>query len=137
MNAIKNRITKAAVVTGIIAGLLYGSWALYANYTDGIILASQAAAVQFICSALLGFFMTFIMDQICASKRTPRFIMIPASVITPLLLTLFVSYYSHYLNDTPNIIITILPSQILGLIWTSLYTAKLLKVTANTAPTTA
>lgn len=127
MNSLKQRITKASVLTGFFAGLLYGSWALYANYAAGTSIALQASAVQFVCSAFIGFIMTFMMDQICNSQTLSRIIIIPSAIILPMIFTFVVSYYAHYSNGTPNIMMTILPSQILGVVWTTLYTLKLMK----------
>jgi len=121
----KNRISKESILTGCIAGLLWGSWAYYVHYEFGFATASQAALSQGIGSAFVGTILTMTMDYIYKIESWPRTVMIVASIVSPMLLATGMLVVVHLLTGTPDILQTMLPSQPLGYAWTTVYTVKL------------
>ena len=119
------RISRASVLAGLIAGLLWGSWAYYVHSEYSFAVAGRASLTQFIGSALLGTIMTMIMDWIHQAGGLSPSLKISGSILLPVLFAFATLYIVHLATATPNILMTILPSQPIGLAWTTSYTFKL------------
>lgn len=103
-------------LSAILAAIIYGGWAAYANYSHGFNASVMASAVQ----AIYAFTSTFIVGRI-AEKVYVRFGCgfkgITVGFIIAFLVMLIIPIAVHLLAGTPEIIMTILP----GLIWGALY----------------
>jgi len=106
------------------AGLLgYGGWALFVNYSAGIEMALRAAAVQGGYSFALTLGMTLVIERLF--HGLPQKHAAWLTVVLSSIATWCVAFGIHTLNGTPNVIATILPGFIVGIIYTTLYVVAL------------
>jgi len=119
-----NRRTRI-LIPAIGAAIVYGSWALYANWDHGLSSAVKASLTQ---AAMSFFFTAFISSLIeylfTLSQRLLFRFLLPvfgASALTSSLLVL-----AHVMVGTPEIVRTILPSIVIGFIYGVGYTILLI-----------
>jgi uncharacterized membrane protein (UPF0136 family) len=124
----KSRISKESILSGVVAGLIWGSWAYYVQHKYGFVVAGKAALTQGIGSAFLGSALTITMDLIYKIESWPLAVKVPASVMLPMILATIALATVHYISGTPDIIKTMLPSQPVGYAWTLIYTLKLYNI---------
>ena len=122
--AAKGRIR--AGVTALAAGLLYGSWAAYANWEHGVDAAVTAAAAQTLISVTATLVLVLILEKLFRLAASPRAGFIAASVGTSLLAIAMLAG-GHAAASTPEIWLTIAPSALVGTIFYFFYSAMLLR----------
>jgi len=106
------------------AGLVgYGSWALFINYSAGIEMALRAAALQGGYSFVLTLGMTLAIERLF--QGLPQKHAVWLTIALSGIATWCVAFGIHTLNGTPNIIATILPGFIVGIIYASVYVVGL------------
>lgn len=110
----------------IVACLGQGSWAAYANHGFGARAALRASATQAIYAFLGAAFMTLLMEWLFSlpRRRAARFAAATLgsmAVMTTILSTL------HWINGTPNLALTMIPSLVIQVVYSTLYTASLLR----------
>lgn len=106
------------------AGLLgYGGWAFFVNQSAGMGMGLRAAAIQGGYSFILTLGMTLITEKLYRSLP-PRHSTWLTVVLTSGTIW-WVAYGIHTLNNTPNIVATILPGFIIGAIYTTAYVTAL------------
>jgi hypothetical protein len=102
-------IIKRGVISGAIFTLLWSGWAFYINFEHGSLKATNAAIAQGSFTIINAFLYTVIMESLYEVSKTKltRFInafIVPNTIMTTIL------YFVHSLNETPNILGTIVPS---------------------------
>ncbi len=115
------------VGVGIIAGLMWGAWALVANYEAGMKAALMAGATQFTMSFITASGITILVEKLL-EKLLGSTLRIPLAMGIPIALIFAAQYGAHSLTGTPNIIITILPALTMGSAWCIVHGIKLLKL---------
>lgn len=117
----------SVLISGIIAFLLYGSWAVYANNDYGLFIALRSGFAQGLISLFVTMIMTFAMEQVFAKVklRGLRFIF---TAFGPLTILLGLMIFVHWLIGTPQILKTVLPSITVGTLYCCIYTCGLFRV---------
>ena len=107
---------------GLVAGVLYGSWAIYANRGHDVAHVARAAATQFVLSFCSTAFLTLLIELVVARGRSLANLVLAA--VGPLagMIALFIAV--HWLSGTPNILRTIAPSASIGLVFCIVYVVK-------------
>lgn len=116
------------------AGLLgYGGWAFFVNQSAGAEMALRAAIIQGGYSFILTLSMSFFTEKLFAylARRLPTLHAPWLTVVLVSATTVWIAIGIHSINGTPNIIATILPGFIVGMIYTSAYVAALKVVLRN------
>lgn len=111
----------------IISFTFYFAWTWYANsrVTDDVALLLRSALVQSSYSALMTLtFATLLSWTINKMKCHKQPYM---AIIPPLLMQSSTVYFINYLNQTPNLILTIIPSIFFTAIFGVVFTFSLLK----------
>lgn len=113
---------KAAVVACVVQG----SWAAYANHDFGLRAALRATAAQAVYSFLGAAIMTLLMEWFFSvpKARGARF---AASTLGSMSILLTVLVTVHWINGTPNLLLTMVPSLVILVIYSTLYSASLLR----------
>ena len=121
-------------VASAIAGMLvYGGWAVYANFDHGLAIAQRSGFVQGSYSFVLTFLMTLVTESLFA-KIAPRYRMALTTVLVSVIL--FTSAYSiHMLVGTPEILMTIFPGFVIGTAYTLVYVIGLTRAVQLRAQT--
>jgi len=108
--------TPTAILTAIAATIVYGGWAVYANYEHGLHAWGMAGAIQGIYAFLSTLSVTHVAQKTCVKYQYGI-----KGIIAGFLMSFFVMLtlplFVHSLFGTPNIWKTILP----GLIWGCVY----------------
>ena len=103
---------------------IYGGWALYINWSSGLWQAGKSGLAQGVYSGTNTYIYARIIES--AFDRISHPLMkwlIPA--LLPNLLFLSVLSSVHWIVGTPEILLTILPSAVVGTGYTALYTTQL------------
>lgn len=111
-----------------LAGFVgYGGWAVWINSQHSVSAGISAGLVQGSYSLLLTFCMTFIMEILWRQLRHVRGRLVLTIGITGLVI-LLASSTLHWLFKTPEILLTILPGLIIGLVYTTGYIINLARL---------
>lgn len=113
------------VGAGLVAGMLWGGWAFFANYEHGFTIALKALCAQGVMSFTIASFVTslvafFVSLPLATSVKFSLGVLVPVTIIFCLQLSI------HLAAGTPNIITTIFPSVSTGGVWCFIYARKLL-----------
>jgi hypothetical protein len=100
--------------------VLWAPWAAWANHEFGWDAASRAAVTQSTMSFFITLFMTFSIEAISARQYSP-WRQWSYSVLGPCAVVLFFLVVVHLLAGTPNWLLTIAPSIVIGLTYTTIY----------------
>lgn len=113
-----------STVAGLAGFFGYGGWAIFANYGHGMSIAVRSGLIQGTYSLILTFAMTLVTEWLMGKLgRYPL-----GSILTVVLIStvLFCTAFAiHYLVGTPEILMTILPGFVIGLVYTSVYVVGL------------
>ncbi len=118
------------VGAGIVAGLVWASWAIVANYPAGWSPAIRAGLTQFALSFIVASSLTSICVYMfrISSVTIYKYIL---AISVPLIFQFCFQYSLHYLSGTPYIIKTLTPVMCIGLLWVTFYTRRLSKEAPN------
>lgn len=113
---------KAAVVACVVQG----SWAAYANHGAGLRAALRATVAQAVYAFFGAAFMTLLMEWLFSLPARPaaRF---AASTLGSMSTMLVVLVTVHVVNGTPNLVLTMVPSLVILVVYSTLYSASLLR----------
>lgn len=100
--------------------VLWAPWAAWANYDYGWDAASKAAITQSTMSFFITLFMTASIEAI-AAKDYSAWRQWGYSIMGPCAVVLFSLVAVHLWVGTPNWALTIAPSVVIGLVYTSVY----------------
>lgn len=114
--------SKRALVMGVLAGALYGAWAIYANWNHGLPRVARAFAIQFVLSFCSTSFMTLMIELTLARGRSAANKLLAAIGPHSGMITLFVII--HYIAGTPHVMKTIAPSAVVGLLFCIVYVSR-------------
>jgi hypothetical protein len=121
MSAAQNiGMAKRAFSMAAGAILLWAPWAAWANHEYGWSIASRAALTQSSLSFFITLFMTFSIEAIAARQYSP-WRQWSYSILGPCAVVLFFLVTVHLWVGTPNWLLTIAPSIVIGLVYTSIY----------------
>ena len=111
-----------SVVMGILAGTLYGLWAVHANRGHDVAHVARAASAQFLLSSCATALLTLLIEVILARGRTIPNLVFAATGPHAGMVTLFLAV--HLLSGTPHVLATIAPSAAIGLVFSMVYVRK-------------
>lgn len=126
------RLLDSRALRGIAAGILgfivYGGWAFYVNSQHGIAVGFKAGFVQGTYSFALTLSTTLLMEFLLPRLQNAR---------GPYFLTLFftnsitfaTAYLINWVFGTPEILLTIFPGFLVGIVYTAVYLFSLSKLT--------
>ena len=121
---------KRALLVGLGAFLVFGSWALFANRshsTEDIVRAGLAqGGMSFVSTT----FSVLLLEYLYGLGRTPRQKLALGALGTPVVILLALTG-GHLLARTPNAIMTLLPSWISGTVFCIVYTLNLRRATSG------
>jgi penicillin amidase len=123
----KKKFTNRVIASGIIAFLLYGSWAVYANNEYGLLITLRSGLTQGLLSMTVTMVMTLAMEKVF-SRIKPAILRFILTALGPLVTLITLMAFVHWIVGTPRIIKTIFPSVVIGTIYCILYTLGLSKV---------
>jgi hypothetical protein len=129
--AAKGRVR--AAVTALAAGLLYGSWAAYANWGHGTDAAVRPAIAQSLISVTATLALVLILEKLFRMAPSPRAGFVAASVGTSVIGIAMLAG-GHAAAGTPEIWLTIAPSALVGTIFYFFYSAMLLRKATASGP---
>jgi hypothetical protein len=106
------------------AFIVYSGWAVYANWEYGFHKCFVASLTQGTISFLSTAFMTMGMEEVFHRMDTGvlRFI---TTALGPQTMVAIITATSHYVVGTPEILVTMAPSLIIGTTFCILYTARM------------
>jgi hypothetical protein len=110
-----------SVVIGLVAGVLYGAWAIYANRGHEVGELSRAAATQFLLSFSSTAVLTLMIEFVLARGRSRANLVLAAVGPHAGVIALFMAV--HWWSGTPNILRTVAPSALVGLVFCITYVA--------------
>lgn len=113
-------IIRRALVTTVLALLLWAPWAAWANYDHGSEAAFRAALTQVVLSLVITMVMTLGVGYIAAQNYSP-WRQWTYSLLGPSLLVLIFMIAGHLWAGTPNWGLTITPSIIIGVLYCSFF----------------
>ena len=116
----KTEVAKRALTMALGAIVLWAPWAAWANHEHGWDAASKAAVTQSSLSFFITLFMTASIEAIAARDYSPWRQWL-YSITGPCAVVLFGLVAVHLLVGTPNWLLTIAPSIVIGLLYTSFY----------------
>lgn len=113
-------IIRRALVTTILALLIWAPWAAWANHDHGADAALKAALTQLVLSVVITMVMTLGVGYIAAQNYSP-WRQWAYSLLGPSLLVLIFMIAGHIWAGTPNWPLTITPSIIVGVLYCSFF----------------
>jgi hypothetical protein len=113
------RKVNTSIAIGVAAGVMYGSWAAWANWGHGLAWL-RAAVAQFVLSFFSTALLTLAINRVLARGRSPANRLVAATVPLAIAITSFALL--HWLLGTPQIAATIAPSAAIGLVFCIVYT---------------
>lgn len=113
-----------SIATGILGFIVYGSWAFYANFQHGLTSGVQAGIVQGTYSFALTLSTTMLMEFLWASFQSIKGQHVLTIAMTSLI-TFTTAYSINWIFDTPEILLTIFPGFLIGLLYTTFYVVSL------------
>ncbi len=113
-----------ALLVGVGAFLLFGSWALFANRAHSNEAMARAGLAQGGMSFVSSTMGVLLLEYLYGLGRTPTQRLLLGIVATPLAI-LAIMTTGHLLAGTPNVVRTLLPSWISGAIFCVTYTLNL------------
>lgn len=112
------------------AGLLYGGWAVAANWTHGLEAVARAGAVQAAYSIATTAVMSSLMEALFVRLPSGKArIWQTAAITSGLGAIALVSL--HLLAGTPELLLTVLPSLFVGTLFAALYCLNLGRIEAK------
>ena len=125
---------KRALLLGLGACLLFGSWAVLANRAHPVAAMVRAGLAQGSLSFCSTVFAVLLLEYLYGLGRTPARKLMLGAIGTPVIVLLTMTC-GHVLAGTPNVVATLLPSWISGVIFSTTYTLNLRRLErASRAP---
>lgn len=109
-----------SLIAASLAALAYGGWAYFVNASVSETAGWKAAAIQGGYSFLLTTGMTLLMDYFLRVFRNSSQTVV-FTIVTISALCFAVAYGAHWVADTPEILMTILPGFSIGVGYTTAY----------------
>lgn len=109
--------------------LVYGGWAYYVNMSHGEFIGLRSGLLQGGYSFILTFLTTLLMERLYRSFASHRFPALLTVLVTGVLL-FTVPCIIHSIAGTPEILMTVLPGFLIGMVYTTLYTLSLRRLLA-------
>ncbi|MBL4764534.1 MAG: hypothetical protein JKX67_04530 [Colwellia sp.] len=115
------------ILSVLVSFIFYFAWTWYANsrVTDDVALLLRSALVQSSYSAFMTLTFTTLLGWTIAKIKCHEHPYM--AIIPPLLMQSTTVYFINYLNQTPNLILTIIPSIFFTAIYGVFFTYTLLK----------
>ncbi len=113
-----------ALVLGISAALLYGSWAYFANHNEGEDAGLVAALVQGLLSFTATVVLVVLLERLFAAGRSPARGFWLAGLGSSSIAALVMASV-HGIAGTPQLLLTIAPSLVIGTTFSFVYAAGL------------
>ncbi|MGK3987104.1 hypothetical protein WME99_28955 [Sorangium sp. So ce136] len=107
---------------GVLAGAIYGLWAAYANWGHDLPHVARAVSAQFALSFCSTSFLTLVIELVLRRGRSLPHLIFAATGPHAAMVTLFMTV--HWLSGTPNVLKTITPSAMIGLLFCIAYVLK-------------
>ncbi len=126
--AMKNTFSSPArrvILTSTAAFIVYGSWALFINFSYGLSIALWACFAQGISSTLSTLLITTLIELFFTQFGHSKIALLLSGLLPPTLTT-FIHAAMQWIVRTPDITITILPSVVMGYIFSALYLRALI-----------
>ena len=119
-----NSARLSGLVPALLALLIYGSWAFYVNWSHGVSYAVSAFVAQGIASFATTLLLTRLIEFLYHRfpNRVSKAALTPVASIGVIGLAL---YAIHALSRTPDILLTITPSMLIGFAYCLYCTYKL------------
>jgi hypothetical protein len=114
----------------LLAALVYGGWAFAVNLQHGAAPALRAGCLQGVSSATTTLVMSSAVERLYAA-RAGRPLRRLVAWLAPASLGACLHVSIHVLAGTPEILITILPSVVLGAVFAGLYVLGLMRAAAT------
>jgi hypothetical protein len=111
-----------SAVMGVLAGTLYGLWAVYANWSHDFAHVARAASTQFVLSFCSTSFLTLMIEFVLTRGRTVANLVLAAVGPHAGMVSLFIAI--HWWSGTPNVLKTVAPSASIGLVFCIAYVLK-------------
>jgi hypothetical protein len=111
-----------SALMGVLAGTIYGLWAVYANWNHDVAHVARAAATQFTLSFCSTSFLMLMVELVLARGRSTPNLVLAAVGPHAGMVTLFIAIHSF--AGTPNVLRTIAPSASIGLLFCIAYVVK-------------
>lgn len=111
-----------SAVMGVLAGTIYGLWAVYANWSHDLAHVARAASTQFVLSFCSTSFLTLMIELVLARGRTVPNLVLAAVGPHAGMVSLFLTI--HWFVGTPNVLATVAPSASIGLVFCIVYVLK-------------
>lgn len=121
---------------GLAGFAVYGGWAYYANSSHGEAVAQMAGLLQGSYSLILTFVTTLLMEQLFSWFASFRFRVAATVAVTGVLL-FSIPCIIHRLAGTPEILMTVLPGFLIGMVYTTVYVLGLARLAASQEPPSA
>lgn len=117
----KKRVWHRVFLISFLALLIYGSWAWAINRTSGSWVGIKSAIAQGGMSFLVTAFMTIGIEYIHQHLKSCG-LQFWFAALSPIILLLIMMIIIHWALGTPHIFMTIMPSAIVGLTYSLIYT---------------
>ena len=109
-----------SALSGALGFVVYGGWAFWVNVGHSQAAGISAGLLQGSYSFFLTLCMTLVMEYLMFKfKRLPQRGLLTVSIVS--IITFLVAYSLHWLNGTPEILLTILPGFVIGLVYSIVY----------------
>ncbi len=108
----------------VAAFAIYGGWAFYVNWPSGPLQASQSAVAQGTYSGVNTYIYARIIEA-CFDRITHPLTRWLVPALLPNLLFLSILSCVHWAVGTPEMLLTMLPSAVIGTAYTAIYTTQL------------
>lgn len=112
------------IAAGILGFIVYGSWAFYVNFQHGLTSGVQAGIVQGTYSLALTLSTTMLMEFLWVSFQSIKGQHVLTIAMTSVI-TFATAYSINWIFDTPEILLTIFPGFLIGLLYTIFYVFSL------------
>ena len=116
--------TLRGIAAGILGFIAYGGWALYVNSQHGIAVGFKAGFVQGTYSFALTLSTTMLMEFLLTSLQNTRGPYFLTLSITNTI-TFATAYLINWVFRTPEILLTIFPGFLIGIVYTAFYLLSL------------
>jgi hypothetical protein len=126
---LRSRSTARALASAVVAAILYGSWAGFSNWEHGTRVALEAGLVQGAMSFLSTLTLVLVLEALfrlgvrLGGRAFHGFLL--AAVGTTSLMSAVMTTV-HWVAGTPNLVITVAPSLVVGAVFFIAYAWRLL-----------
>jgi uncharacterized membrane protein AbrB (regulator of aidB expression) len=108
------------MAAGVAAFTVYGGWAYSVNVQHGFSTGLSSGLVQGSYSFVLTLVTTLLMEYLLLTLSNFRR-RLTLTILATCMVTFSIAYLIHWLAETPEILLTITPGFLIGIIYTTLY----------------